>query len=327
VRLVRLVRLGLGALAVLSCFGVLLAPGAAAEPSIAVSAVTGAPGDVVIVTLDGWNEVTTVAVCGNEARRGAVDCDLIGSIGITASEHQPENRDLIVSVPPTTCPCVLRAATPGEQTVRTVPFTVVGVDTGPVVGADRASGASLRVSAEIVGRSVSVLDALRSGLGGSTRRTLVLTLTNTGTAPIAGLTATAAVGRDTQGGAPLQLPAFEALNPGETRPYNIDVTLSPPSFGSYAVFGTIYAQGTAVSFSSTATTTPWLLVVLVSGLLFDLVAMAILRLGRRRTALRSTQGEPQTTSTRTQTEHSPRRSTEPVAFRMVEACPAALQLR
>ena len=276
----RLIALALGAFAalVVAGDGASASSAAAMEPTISLSSQRGAPGDTILVSLQGWADVTTIVVCGNEARRGAVDCDLVGGVGVGASLEGVQQRELLVAAPPTTCPCVVRASTAGEQIVRTVSFEVLGVPVGPVVGPAAPAGSSLQVFAHLVDDSPSIIDGLRSALGGRTRRTLVLTLTNTGTAPISSLTGTAALGRGTQGGEPLQLPTIDPLAPGETRPYTVQVNVAAPAAGTYVVYGTIYGPGAAVTFNTATTTRPVLLFLLLGVLVTDLIAIAVLRI-------------------------------------------------
>jgi len=251
------------------------------EPTIRASATAAGPGTIVIVTFSGWSSPVVVAVCGNDALRGAVDCDQTGSVGVAASQRAPETRQLIVTAPPAPCPCVLRASTPGEQLVRTIPFDVVGVPRAPLTKPPGSEGSALKVSARLASGSLSFGDRARSALGGPTRRVLELTLSNAGTAPLSDVSVTAAVGRDSQSGDPLQPPNVDPLVPGQTRRLELPVRLSAPSFGRYVVFGTVYGGGAPVSFAASTRTMPWALVVIALLLVADVVAVATLRLRHR----------------------------------------------
>jgi hypothetical protein len=251
------------------------------EPTIRASATAAGPGTIVLVTLSGWLSPVVVAVCGNDALRGAVDCDQTGSVGVAASQRAPETRQLTVTAPPAPCPCVLRASGPGEQLVRTIPFEVVGVSRAPLTRPPGSEGPALRVTARLASRSLSFGDRARSALGGPTRRVLELTVTNTGSTPLTDVSITAAVGRDSQSGDPLQPPNLDPLPPGQTRRLDLPVRLSTPSFGRYVVFGTAYGGGVPVSFAASTRTMPWALVVIALLLVADVVAVATLRLRRR----------------------------------------------
>jgi hypothetical protein len=176
---------------------------------------------------------------------------------------------------------VIRAATAGEQEVVTEPIELVGVARAPVTGPDRLAAQPLGASARVMAGSSSLVDRLKSSLGGPTQRVLVLTLTNRGSTPVSGITVTAAVARSAQGGEPLQPPDVEPLAPGETRPYTLRVTLSAPAYGSYVVFGSVYGPGPPVGFAVRTRTTPWTLIVLGIVLVADVVAITVLRFRRR----------------------------------------------
>jgi hypothetical protein len=255
---------------------------AAASPTMRLSTARVAPGGPLTVTLSGWPEVTSVTICGNEAQRGAVDCDQVSGVAFPATTSGPVQRTVQVTVPPAPCPCVVRAATAAESAVQTVPITIVGAPSAPVVAAPAAAAAGVSVRARAVAADSSLLDRVRSSFGGPARRTLLLELKNLTAAPLTGISVSAAVGRDTQGGEPLQAPNVDVLEPGETRSYRVPVSLSAPSFGSYDIFGTIYGAGSPTTFTTTTSTTPWGLFVLVVLLLVDVSAMAYLRLARRR---------------------------------------------
>lgn len=252
-----------------------------AEPTMRVSASTTAVGHTIVVTLTGWPTTATVAVCGNEARRGAVDCDQIGAVGVPESTQGAQQRPVVVAAPPAPCPCVVRAATAGETLVRVVPITIAGMPSAPTV-ARESGGSALEVTARVVATSHSFAARLQSSLGGPTRRTLVLTLANRGPTPLSGVTVTAAVARDAQGGEPLQPPNVDTLAPGQSRRLRIPLRLAPPSYGSYVVFGSVYGGGAAVSFAARTTTMPWALILLLAVLLGDLLLLVVARARRRR---------------------------------------------
>jgi hypothetical protein len=277
---------------------------AGADPTIELSTTSAAVGDTIIVTLSGWDSDVTVSLCGNGARRGAVDCDQPGATGVPASLNGPQRGQLVIAVPPAKCPCVVRAATAAERTVKTVPIDVAGVGTAPVVEPG-APAPTLSVDAVVRAAPTSFFTKLQSALGGRTRRTLVLKLTNGTDAPINGITSSAAVARSTQGGEPLQLPNLDPIPAGQTRTFEVAVSLPPPSFGSYTVYGTIYGAGTPVPFAATTRTAPWGLFVFIVLLVIDLIAIAVLRGRRRRAregALRPSDGN--VTSRETETEQT-----------------------
>lgn len=253
---------------------------ASADPTIELSALAVSLGDTVVVTLSGWSAATTVAVCGNAARRGGVDCDQVGGIGIPASLNGPQRQPLVISRPPAPCPCVVRASTAGETLVRTVSIKVAGLPTAPVVD-PAVPPSELEVTATVRAADASLFTRLQSALGGRTKRTLLLTLTNHGDAALDGISGIAAVARSTQGGEPLQLPSLGPIAPGQTREYRVPVSISAPSFGSYVVYGSVYGAGTPVVFAAYTRTTPWALFVVIVVLVVDLGVIFTLRRRRR----------------------------------------------
>jgi hypothetical protein len=275
-------------------------PATAADRTVTLSTSTAKVGDTILVTIDGWPiSPVIVSVCGNNAARGAQDCDLVSAVGLSADPNHPSSRQLVVPAPPTTCPCVVRAATSNNDLVTTTPIDIQDMPTGPVIPS--ASGAlnTVRASARVLGGDPSIADWFRSALGGPTHMTLEVTLHNDGETPVSGLTMTAAVGRDGQSGEPLPPVAIETLGPGETRPYTVPVTLGPPAFGSYEVTGTVYSPTGVIPFSATTKTTPWLLILFGIVLAIDIVWL----IARSRSRSRS------------QREYPPRAVPEPQAVR------------
>ncbi len=215
-----------------------------------------------------------------------------------ASANGAQRRPLTVAAPPAKCPCVVRAATAGEQLVATVPIAIAGVGIAPVVG-PAAQTPVLEVDARLASPRLSFLSKLQSSLGGRTRRTLVLKLTNTADAPLSGITSTAAVARSTQGGEPLQLPNLDPIGPRQTRTFEVPVSIHAPAFGSYVVYGTVYGSGPPVTFSVSTHTAPWALFILIVFLAADLIAIAAFRIrrARARAALPAVQGQGTTKQT------------------------------
>lgn len=134
--------LGGAAFAATAVAVVALAAGpAVADPSVALSARTVRVGDALVVTTSGWPGPVTASLCGNAGRRGAVDCDQIGGVGIAASVGSQESRTLTVGLPPAPCPCVVRVSTAGDDVVRSAVIDVAGAGTAPVVEPDVAAPA------------------------------------------------------------------------------------------------------------------------------------------------------------------------------------------
>lgn len=130
-----------------------------AGPTVAVTPVTDAgveaptaPGTPLSVTLEGWpGVVVTVAVCGNEARRGSADCDQIGSKGVGLT-REGSGSAVVRPNPPGACPCVVRVSTPTQALVRTAPVDLPWLPTAEPVGpvAVESSSPSMGTPAAVV---------------------------------------------------------------------------------------------------------------------------------------------------------------------------------
>ena len=72
-------------------------------------------------------------MCGNLAKRGSTDCNMPASQGVRL--YHVDDSPLtafVVSAPPGTCPCVIRASSDTGE-VAYAPIEIRGVPTGPVV--------------------------------------------------------------------------------------------------------------------------------------------------------------------------------------------------
>src|SRR5262245_50240913 len=95
---------GLGA-AVVATVVAFAAPASAGQPTVSLSRNAAAPGEVVVVELANWPPgPVALAVCGNNALRGDVDCDLRSSSAV-ASRDAHAIFDFTVGTPPVPCPC------------------------------------------------------------------------------------------------------------------------------------------------------------------------------------------------------------------------------
>ena len=273
------------ALAALAAVGPLRPAAAANERRITLSADIVGIGDSLRVTLTDWEAgAVTISICGNEARRGSVDCALRESQGVGPFRFGlPESALLAVVEPPAPCPCVVRVSTPGNDAVKTAPIELRGVRVGPVVGA-QPPGPVLRVTASVSAPKGAGLQRLRSAVGGRTPRRLQLTIFNTGSTPATRLDLSAAVGRDAQGGEPLRIPTIESLGGGQSTTVEIPFTLAAPAFGDYVVFGTVYGPGSPVGFTARTAKSPAVLLMVLAVLGLDAALVGVRRVQRHKAA-------------------------------------------
>lgn len=293
-----LVRRTVGALAIVVAL-VATAPLAASAapaggPTVVPASLAATPGARVLVDVVGWQPGTsvTVVVCGNEARRGSQDCDLRHGQSVELYTADSKKVLLTVSLPPAPCPCVLRAYDVHSNVVITTPFEVLGAPTAPVVDGAAAVPRFIGVSARLREARGSFTDRLRKVLGGPVERRLVLDVRNTSGGPLTGVTVTAALGRSAGHGEALDEPAPFDLAAGEHREIAIDVRIGAPSHGRYIVSGSAFAAGSAVPFSTSTSSAPVGLYVLVLIVLVDLAALVAIAVLRARDRLDEEPWEP-----------------------------------
>lgn len=117
-----------------------------AEPALALDRLAAPVGDAVLVRLAGWPAgVVMIELCGGAALGGSADC-LVAASAITAIGTDGTGMALLrVRVPPTPCPCVVRARSVIGGTTRAVPLIVRGAAVRPVVAAARKAGVIARL--------------------------------------------------------------------------------------------------------------------------------------------------------------------------------------
>jgi hypothetical protein len=266
-------------LAVLVAPWALPASAASPKPYVAVSTGTAAPGTVLGVRGAHWPQGTYLhaAICGQDAIDGSADCALAAGITVTPGPDGRVQGSMEVVLPPTPCPCVLFVTDRTSTFSTRIPLDIVGAPTQPVVSSAPApEQPRLEVEARVVGGSNAW-----SLLGGPVRRTLRLTLHNTGEVPINPVISTR-WGRGDNRRRILNAPAQELLAPGETRTVDLEWDIGSPAYGSYEVAGEVVGAGAPVRFSAGTTTWPWLLLFLVAQLLLFVVRGMIRRhLARR----------------------------------------------
>jgi len=266
---------------------------AQASPALSVSPMGMRQGDPITVRLSAFQPGTlTVAVCGNGARNGSTDCDLTGAQGVSVGASALAHVSL-KATPPIGCPCVVRAwgasgTVPVTMPIEVSDLTVPPAPTGEIV------------PTTVVGRAEDVVVEARltdaghagPGFGLAEDRSLVLTLRNTGTSTIDGLSSTLAVGRDADSGRPITAPPFTPLAAGEERTYAIPVVLDAPVAGTYTVFGRIHGLDRPVPFAVSKSTHPWGLYLLAVVVVVGLIAFRTRRFLRARPTSSSSENDP-----------------------------------
>lgn len=274
------------ALAVVLSLGmsVLLAPSSLAqgERSLEVSPGQGKIGDVIVVRLDGWDAAgVTVTMCGNLARRGAPDCDVSKSIGIALSRLGSTLGEVRISAPPTTCPCVVRAANNINTEEQITPLVIAGHPVGPVVGPTTPKSLA-EVSAKVTEVRRGLGGQLRPLLGGRRDYRVAVTIRNISNITLSKMFLSTAVGRTPEEVSPVPVPEIEPLKPGESRTYEVPTAVGSPDRGRYLWDVTLNGAGPLVTAQTAASSVPWLLYLLGLILAVDLFAFAVVQAHRRR---------------------------------------------
>ena len=119
-----------------------------------------------------------MTVCGNDARRGSVDCDLRGAQAReTTRDGTPTLGSVIVSAPPAPCPCVVRVVSDDNAEIAVASITIVGHPVAEVVEPTEFVQ-PLEAEIDAVTGSAGFGDRLRSSLGGPTTYEVTVAVRN-----------------------------------------------------------------------------------------------------------------------------------------------------
>lgn len=241
-------------------------------PTLVVTPNTVTIGQTVSVEAIGFPVDTPVVVtlCGNQARRGSIDCDLGGSVGFPIRRQDERHVvPFVIGTPPVHCPCVIEASNTPKADIAYAPITITGFPVGPVEGDDFFKPLDLQV--DVHRASQNPIAWLRSFVGGPTAYKVEVTLHNRSSQRIDGVTLVARAGRHANDQARrVVLQSPKSLGGGETRRYSKRVTLSAPVIGGFV--WTVTATGDAALAKSVVNTShqPWGLYVLLVALVGDL---------------------------------------------------------
>lgn len=256
----------------------------AASPTVAIDRTGTAAGEVLLITGGGWPAGATLIVelCGHGGIRGTVDCDVghqrtagVGASGMFAVE-------LTSGMPPSPCPCVVKATDQATQIAATAPIAVAGMYTVPIAAGDERPERTIEISSMTISGGGTVAELF--GAGG--RRVLELTLVNTGALAVDSPDLSIAWG---QGGDPdgfVAPPDTKSMEPGETQTLLVPLHRDALTFGRHTALVEVQGLGSPVVARATTTSHPWGLVALA----LMAVQVLLLRLRnriRRRLARRS----------------------------------------
>jgi hypothetical protein len=235
-----------------------------------------AVGSVVSLRISGFSaKVLTVQVCGNEGRRGSVDCN----VGEATTVDVPSERAMFLTQlpmvrPPAPCPCIVQVSSERFDEVAVAAFTLLGHPVGNVEDAEKSSTPlQVLVIAESAGDGL--MSTLRSSLAGSTWYDVTVIVKNASASAVPGAALGVAVGRDAEDQIQeVTFPELGDLAPQETWRQTVRVKMSSPVYGTFVWRATTTAFGLSTTATTTTKNQPTLLFVV--GVIFGLVVLTLI---------------------------------------------------
>lgn len=285
----RIVALAVAVVTVAGAWSPASAQSAVTGPSVTADRTEVNVGDQVILTMTNFEAGSVVmAVCGNEGRRGSVDCNLPASRAKELSgPTTATSAQLTIAEPPAPCPCVIRVSSQGDSEIAIAPITISGLEVAPVVEPSSFEN-PLEVSISARQASQGLSKGIRSSLGGATAYEVTVTVRNRSTANVERVAVAGSAGHGADDNAvDLELGAPQSLAAGQTWQQVVTAELPSPVFGDYTWKAVASGAGPPVTATAQSSHTPVLFWVLVVFLVVDLVVLAIRfvvkRVRRRRT--------------------------------------------
>lgn len=247
------------------------------------------PGGHTALTIDGFaSPYVQISICGNEARRGSVDCNMAASEGVEVRQDTPLRLQMPVAAPPVDCPCVIRVVGMDASEVALAPIVVIGHPVGPLVDPP-AIGDVVAVSISAREMPNGAIDALRSGLGGRTNYQVTVRVKNLANTPLKQVSVSASAGRSASDDSLVSLDLEDPglLGVGQTWQQTVSVSIPAPAFGTTEWRAVVSGAGPTVVTAITTKHKPWLLFVLVMVLVINISLLLIRWRVRRRAARRA----------------------------------------
>jgi hypothetical protein len=238
----------------------------------------GGPGDEIIVRGRGWPASTGIQVqlCGNLARSGTADCDPRSTATTSTGSEGTFGTRMVVTMPPTPCPCTIFVRNQEDSRNVRIPFEVVGAPVG-TVARDTGFDGELEVREVRLDGGGPEL----AWLGAPPERRLHLEVYN-GTSRDIQLQGTFLWGRGDDVTNVLSVGELPTIIPGETAVIEHPVRLDVLAFGSYTVRGEIGSFAEKVEFEATTSSHPWVLLLVVPALVVQWVLIRVRDRVRRR---------------------------------------------
>jgi hypothetical protein len=241
-------------------------------------------GERVAMTITGFEARSVImTACGNNARRGSVDCDLRGAQAReTNRDGTPTLGSIIVSAPPAPCPCVIRVVSDDNAEVAVAPVTIVGHPVADVVEPTEFVQ-PLVVEIDAVAASSGFGDRLRSSLGGPTSYEVTVRVRNRDTYAVEDVRATASFTRERYDDTRfIAIDDPGTIEPGDTWEQVVEVDTPSLTIGDVSWQATVSGIGPPIEATDSTSSQPIALFVVGAILLIDLVVLVWRWLARRR---------------------------------------------
>jgi hypothetical protein len=249
------------------------------DPTVAIDRTGTAAGEEILITGGGWPGGATLIVelCGHGGLRGTVDCDVTRQRSAGVGPGGTFSVELTTGLPPSPCPCVVKATDLDTQIAATAPIAVAGLPTVPFTEADMPAARTLEISSiELTGGGRW---AELFGAGG--RRVLEVTLVNTGAVAVDSPDVSVAWGTGSHPDGFVKPPETTRMEPGDTQTLTVALDRAPLTLGEQTAIVEIQGLGEPVVARATTSGYPWGLLV-VGLVLLQLLLLRIRNRVRRR---------------------------------------------
>lgn len=256
------------------------------RPVVTLDRTDVAIGAEVALTIDGFTSPSvTIAVCGNEARRGSADCNMVASLGeLLAVDGSPTVITMRAAAPPVPCPCLVRVSSRFNDEIAVAPISLIGHPVAPVVDSPGLDD-PLVVSISAQSAPRGVVEPVRFSLGGPGTYDVTVTVKNRSTVRLSHVTVAGSVGRNAGSDlATLELDDPGELDPGESWQQVVSAEVPAPTFGKFVWRVAVSGAGPTITATDTTQHRPLLLLLLAMLLVLDVSLLAIRFAMRRRAA-------------------------------------------
>jgi len=270
------------ALSVMSLLSVIIvltvAPTAVAQtgkvPSLTSTSRSVEFGDQIAIRGEGWspNSIINISVCGNDAKNGTSDCDIVNGRVVGVSNRGTFGVSIVVGQPPAPCPCVVRAESQTSSELVTFNIDITGA---PELPPDQ------QFQVPVPDRQLTISNARITGsgpwysyLGGPAKREVVFAVQNIGEVTVKNAAISLSMGKGPNPKGFVKAPDLGELKPGESRTYSVPIKLPVLALGTYGVQGEIPGFADPVRFRAETSQIPWALVALPLLVLLQVMLIA-----------------------------------------------------